>query len=140
MAGTARRASLRSAAPWARRTRQTCISASRRLFDGLLALSGIYTSEYGFPGYMDELVYANSPVDYLAGISPDHPFIRLYNDHKAIIVVGQGAWELPESTFRLRDICQQKDIHVWFDIWGYDVKHDWDWWYQQVAYHVPHIL
>ncbi len=41
-------------------------------FDGLLALSGIYTSEYGFPGYMDELVYANSPVDYLAGISPDN--------------------------------------------------------------------
>lgn len=109
-------------------------------FDGLLALSGIYTSEYGFPGYMDELVYANSPVDYLAGISPDHPFIRLYNDHKAVVVVGQGAWEVPESTFRLRDICAQKDIHVWFDIWGYDVKHDWDWWYQQVAYHVPHIL
>lgn len=95
-------------------------------FDGLLALSGIYTSEYGFPGYMDELVYANSPVDYLAGISPDHPFIRLYNDHKAVVVVGQGAWEVPESTFRLRDICAQKDIHVWFDIWGYDVKHDWD--------------
>ncbi len=89
---------------------------------------------------MDELVYANSPVDYLAGISPDHPFIRLYNDHKAVVVVGQGAWEVPESTFRLRDICAQKDIHVWFDIWGYDVKHDWDWWYQQVAYHVPHIL
>ena len=83
---------------------------------------------------------ANSPVDYLAGISPDHPFIRLYNDHKAVVVVGQGAWEVPESTFRLRDICAQKDIHVWFDIWGYDVKHDWDWWYQQVAYHVPHIL
>ena len=53
---------------------------------------------------------------------------------------GRGAWEVPESTFRLRDICAQKDIHVWFDIWGYDVKHDWDWWYQQVAYHVPHIL
>ena len=110
------------------------------LFDGCLALSGIYTAHYGFGDYMDELVYANSPVDYLAGISPDHPFIRLYNDHKAVVVVGQGAWEVPESTFRLRDICAQKDIHVWFDIWGYDVKHDWDWWYQQVAYHVPHIL
>lgn len=59
-------------------------------FDGLLALSGIYTSEYGFPGYMDELVYANSPVDYLAGISPDHPFIRLYNDHKAVVVSGRA--------------------------------------------------
>ena len=110
------------------------------VFCGCLALSGIYTAHYGFGGYMDELVYANSPVDYLAGISPDHPFIRLYNDHKAVVVVGQGAWEVPESTFRLRDICAQKDIHVWFDIWGYDVKHDWDWWYQQVAYHVPHIL
>ena len=110
------------------------------IFCGCLALSGIYTAHYGFGDYMDELVYANSPVDYLAGISPDHPFIRLYNDHKAVVVVGQGAWEVPESTFRLRDICAQKDIHVWFDIWGYDVKHDWDWWYQQVAYHVPHIL
>lgn len=35
------------------------------LFDRLLALSGIYTSEYGFGNYMDDLVYINSPVHYL---------------------------------------------------------------------------
>ena len=40
------------------------------LFDGLLALSGIYTASYGFGDYMDEVVYRNSPVDYLAGMSP----------------------------------------------------------------------
>ena len=110
------------------------------IFDATLSLSGIYTSEYGFPGYMDEEVYRNSPVDYIAGMSPDHPYIQQYNQHKAVIVVGQGPWEMPESTFRLRDACESKGIHLWFDIWGHDVKHDWDWWYIQAAQHIPHIL
>lgn len=110
------------------------------LFDGLLALSGIYTSDYGFHGYMNEDVYRNSPVDYLAGMPKDHPFIEQYNRHKGVIVVGQGPWEIPASTFRLKDICEKKGINVFFDIWGYDVKHDWDWWYKQVAVHVPHVL
>ena len=110
------------------------------LFDGLLALSGIYTSAYGFGDYMDEEVYRNSPIHYLGGMAPDHPFIELYNQHKAVIVVGQGPWEIPESTFQIKEICEQKGIGVWVDIWGHDVKHDWDWWYQQVAAHVPHIL
>ena len=110
------------------------------LFDGLLALSGIFSSEYGFPGYMDELVYANSPVHYLAGMSPDHPYIHQYNQHKGVIVVGQGAWEMPETTFQLRDIFFQKGINCYVDVWGHDVKHDWDWWYKQVPVHVPHIL
>ena len=25
-------------------------------------------------------------------------------------------------------------------IWGYDSAHDWDWWYKQTAYHIPHLL
>ena len=105
-----------------------------------LALSGIYTAAYGFGGYSDELVYLNSPVDYLANMPADHPYIQEYNRHRGIIVVGQGPWEEKDTTFRLRDICQQKGIGVWFDIWGYDARHDWDWWYKQVEYHVPHLL
>ena len=31
----------------------------------LSGLSGIYTAHYGFGDYMDELVYMNSPVDYM---------------------------------------------------------------------------
>jgi len=110
------------------------------LFDGLLALSGIYTAEYGFGGYMDELVYANSPVHYLSGMEPDHPFIPLYNDHQAIICVGQGAWEQPQSTAQLGDILKDKGIEAWVDFWGYDVNHDWPWWYKQVEYFVPKML
>ena len=59
-------------------------------FRGLLALSGIYSASYGFGGYMDERVYLNSPVDYLAGMNPDHPYIPQYNSGRGIIVVGQG--------------------------------------------------
>ncbi len=110
------------------------------LFDGMLALSGIYDSEYGFPGYMDELVYANSPVHYLGGMAPDHPYIQQYNQHKGVIVVGQGPWEVTDSTFALRDIFAQKGINVTVDIWGHDVRHDWEWWYKQVPVHLPNIL
>ena len=110
------------------------------LFDGMLALSGIYTAAYGFGGFMYERVYLNSPVDYLAGMTPGHPFIEEYNRGRGIIVVGQGPWEVPETTFRLRDICAEKGIDVWFDIWGHDCAHDWDWWYKQTAYHIPHLL
>ena len=47
------------------------------LFDRLLALSGIYTASYGFDGYMDDIVYNNSPVDYLKNMPYDHPYIHL---------------------------------------------------------------
>lgn len=110
------------------------------LFDGLLALSGIYTAEYGFGQYMDDLVYANSPVHYLANMSADHPYIELYNLKKAIICVGQGPWELPDSTRQLQWILQSKGIDAWVDFWGYDCSHDWYWWYRQVEYFVPYLL
>lgn len=110
------------------------------LFDRLLALSGIYTAEYGFDGYMDERIYNNSPVHYLANMPADHPYVNLYNSKKAVICVGQGAWEIPATTHQLKDIFDNKGINVWVDFWGHDCKHDWDWWYKQVVYFLPYLL
>ena len=110
------------------------------LFDGLLAQSGIYDASYGFGSFMNEDVYRNSLVHCLANMPADHPYIREYNQHRGIIVVGQGDWEMPDTTFRLRDIFAEKGIDVWVDVWGWDCKHDWDWWYKQTAYHIPHLL
>ncbi|MBO5196992.1 MAG: esterase family protein [Lachnospiraceae bacterium] len=110
------------------------------LFDGVLALSGIYTAEYGFASYMDDLVYLNSPVHYLANMPADHPFIELYNRKKGVICVGQGPWEIPESTRWLDGILKDKGIKLWVDFWGYDCEHDWPWWYKQVDYFVPYLL
>lgn len=109
-------------------------------FDGLLALSGIYTADYGFDGYMDELVYQNSPVHYLSNMPADHPYIARYNRNKGIICVGQGPWEQPETTFALQDIFRAKGINTWVDVWGYDCAHDWPWWYKQVEYFLPRLL
>ena len=71
------------------------------LFDRVLALSGIYTADYGFDGYMDEVVYQNSPVHYLANMPADHPYVYEYNQHKGVICGGQGAWEQPETSRRI---------------------------------------
>lgn len=110
------------------------------LFQGLLALSGVYTTEYGFGMYMDDVTYNNSPVHYLSNMPEDHPYIEMYNQRKAIICVGQGPWEMPDSTRRLDGILKEKGINVWVDYWGYDCAHDWPWWYKQVAYFVPYLL
>jgi len=110
------------------------------IFTGMLALSGIYTAEYGFGSYMDEVVYQNSPVHFLENMPADHPYVEKYNRNQGIICVGQGPWEIPETSFRLKDIFARKGINVWVDVWGTDVLHDWDWWYKQVAYFVPKML
>jgi esterase/lipase superfamily enzyme len=109
-------------------------------FTSLIALSGIYTSEYGFGGYMDELVYENSPVHYLANMPSDHPYIEKYNRNSGVICVGQGAWEQVDTTVRLKEIFAEKGINTWVDLWGYDVNHDWPWWHKQVPYFLPKIL
>ena len=110
------------------------------LFDGMLALSGIYDAAYGFDGYMDELVYLNSPVHFLQGMDPGHPNIQRYNNGRGIICVGLGAWEQPDTTRRVDELCRQKGINIWVDYWGHDVNHDWPWWHKQVTYFAPFLL
>ncbi|MBQ8893786.1 MAG: esterase family protein [Clostridia bacterium] len=107
---------------------------------GMLALSGIYTAEYGFGDYMDEVVYQNSPVHYMENMAFDHPYVEKYNRNRGIICVGTGDWEIPDTTFRLKEIFDQKGIGIWVDVWGTDVNHDWPWWHKQVTYFVPKLL
>lgn len=107
---------------------------------GMLAIAGIYNADYGFGGYMDEVVYQNSPVHYMENFPADHPFVAQYNRNKGIICVGTGAWEQPETTLRLKELFEQKGIHIWVDVWGSDVNHDWPWWHKMVEYFVPKLL
>ena len=110
------------------------------VFTGILALSGVYNGEYGFGNYMDEVVYQNSPVHYLANLPHDHPYIEKYNRNQAVFCVGLGAWEVPDTTFRLGEIFAQKGIRIGVDVWGNDVEHSWEWWFKQVAHFVPKML
>ena len=112
------------------------------LFGSVFGISGIYASEDAFGDYMDEILYRNTPCAYIPNMAWDHPYIDMYNNSKMLFVVGQGAWEdvLLASTRRLQWVCEQKGIHAQFEYWGYDVDHDWPWWYKMVELYVPQFL
>ena len=112
------------------------------LFRGVIALSGVYDADYCFDGWMNPTLYDNSPERFLPNMPADHPYIALYNARKMILCCGQGAWE--EDGVRtlkfLESVFREKGIHAWCDFWGYDVNHDWPWWFKQMRYFLPFIL
>lgn len=112
------------------------------LFDGLMGLSGIYENSYYLGLYHDDLTYENSPLQFLSNMPADHPYIEKYNRSSIILCVGQGAWENEtlESTRRMDEVLRSKGIRAHVDIWGTDVRHDWDWWYVQAAYFLPELI
>ena len=112
------------------------------IFDTVIALSGLYAADYGFPNYHDELTYANSPQAFVSGMPTDHPWIDMYRQRRIIICVGQGKWEdeLLESTRQFDAILRQKNIPAWIDYWGTDVDHDWCWWRPQLKYFMQKVL
>ena len=110
------------------------------LFDRCLALSGVYNASFFLGDYMDEIVYQNSATDYMSHMEIGHPFIEKYNEHKAVVCVGKGAWEEPWSTYFLDEQFHRLGINIWVDYWGEDVNHDWPWWHKQVPYFLPYLL
>jgi len=112
------------------------------LFDGVIALSGIYDGHHYFENYMDKYVYENSILDYMKNFPKDHSYIPMYNARNICICTGQGAWEdaSVQSASALKDIFEQKGIRANIDFWGKDVDHDWIWWRKQFPYFLNKIL
>ena len=112
------------------------------LFNAVFAISGVYDSKMFFGDYMDDVLYRNTPVAYLDNLPEDHYYKRMYNDRRMLFVVGQGAWEGPlvDSTRWLEYVMRKKGIHAQVEYWGYDVDHDWPWWYRMVEHYVPRFL
>lgn len=120
------------------------IFALRRpdLFEGCIAMSGVYDAHYFFGDWMDETLYFNSPTDFMPNMELGHPLISIYNQRELVLCVGQGAWE--DEGIRtqriLDDNFKRLGINAWCDFWGYDVNHDWPWWKKQVVYFLPDVL
>lgn len=112
------------------------------LFAGMLSLSGVYDAKFFFDGWSNEILYENSPADFLKNISPLHSYIEIYNRKKIILCVGQGRWEEEgrRTTAIMREIFAEKNISAWTDFWGFDVDHDWFWWKKQILYFLPEFL
>ncbi len=105
------------------------------VFDALISLSGLFQLGMFIGDYMDDNVYFNSPLHYLAGMN-DPWYLERYRRSRIIICAGQGAWEeaMNEDIARLREVLAQKHIPAWIDLWGLDVNHDWPWWRKQLPY------
>lgn len=112
------------------------------ILSGMIALSGAYDAQYFFGGFMDHNLYNNSPVHFLANMPSDHPYIDLYNQKNIFFCVGQGAWEDEgiRTQHILEHIFADKGINAWCDFWGYDVNHDWPWWFRQMNYFLPKVF
>ena len=108
------------------------------IFTGCIAMSGAYNARLFFPDYMDDLVYNNSPVDYIEGMPYDHPYVEMYRNRDIIVVCGRGAWEHPmqEDSARLQELFGYKDVPAHIEFWGYDVAHDWPWWLKEFPYYL----
>lgn len=100
------------------------------LFCGAVGLSGSYTPDGWFDGYMDDLILRNSPLELL----------RLMPASKAgtfttpfLLCCGQGDYEerfLKESRM-LANALEQHGLPFEFELLGTDIGHDWPWWQSQ---------
>jgi esterase/lipase superfamily enzyme len=113
------------------------------LFGGTIALSGLYRldrKEFQISTDQIPAVYFNSPLTYLPGLS-DHHYLDCCRDGRIIVCVGQGAWENEaiEDTRDLDTVLRTKNIPAWVDFWGYDVSHDWPWWFKQLNYFLERL-
>ena len=112
------------------------------LFDGVIALSGVYDTYGMYQGYMDEVAYANDPCVSLSGMTLDHPYIDLFNRRRMVFCCGQAPDEEPSlsATRRLEQVFLRKGIRARMDYWGYDVDHSWFWWNKQMPYFLYYAM
>ena len=107
------------------------------MFDGVIAMSGVYQPSHMLGGYSDDDVYFNSPISYLPNLG-DPWHLERYRRSRIVICVGQGAWEneaLPD-THRLQEILHDRGVPATFDYWGHDVEHHWYWWQKMLRHHL----
>ncbi len=112
------------------------------LFDGVIALSGVYHAGYFFPNYTDGRIYENSSLDTLQNIPWDHPYLEKYRRSQIIVCVGQGRWEAEclEDTRLLQQQLERLQVPAWIDYWGWDCDHDWPWWRKQFPYFIRFVI
>jgi esterase/lipase superfamily enzyme len=107
------------------------------LFDGVIAMSGVYQPRIFVGDYSDDDVYFNSPMSYLPDLA-DPWHLERYRRSRIVFCVGQGTWEdahIPE-TRRMQEILHDKGIPATFDYWGHDVEHHWYWWQKMLRHHL----
>lgn len=108
------------------------------IFTQCIAMSGRYEISSFCHGFMNEDLYFNNPLAYLAQMEGE-PLQNIQSNTEIILTCGRGSWEgkCLDETIALGEMLQQKGIRSTTDIWGYESAHDWDWWKAHFAKHFP---
>lgn len=109
-------------------------------FKWSLAMSGRYEARNFTGGYDSPEVYFNNPLAYVPNLTG--PALERVRQTHITLVCGQGKWEegCIEETRALAAVLRRKGIPHDEDIWGHDVRHDWDWWKRQARFHFQRVL
>jgi esterase/lipase superfamily enzyme len=107
------------------------------VFDTMISLSGLFQLRLFIGDYMDEVVYRNTPLAYLANLE-DPWYLERYRAGTIIACAGQGDWEddMVADVEALRRVLVARGVPHRIDLWGHDVDHDWPWWRRMM----PHFL
>jgi esterase/lipase superfamily enzyme len=105
------------------------------LFEGTLAMSGVYDLHTYSKGYWDETCYFNSPVHYVPNLGGAHLELLQKKQH-IYFTSGRGDYESPEGSLTMGRILDAKGIPNTVDLWGPEYKHDWPTWRDML----PHYL
>ncbi|HVZ40278.1 MAG TPA: alpha/beta hydrolase-fold protein [Candidatus Kapabacteria bacterium] len=98
------------------------------LFDGTIAMSGIYDLKSYSKGYYDEDVYFNSPMDYLPNLHDGAILGLLQSKSDIHFLSGEGSYEAPGATWAIANVLGAKGIPNNVEIWGPEWGHDWPTW------------
>ena len=105
------------------------------LFNGVIAMSGVYDLMEYTDGYYDDQVYFNSPIHYIPNLT-DHETLEKIRTGKMIIASGSGSHEDPEANRRFSGVLQSKSIPHDLEIWADDIHHDWPTWRKMLPYFI----
>jgi len=110
-----------------------------QVFGGTVAMSGAYDLSPWTGGYMDELIYMNSPRHYMPNLN-DHGYLEMlrYRGKGIHILTGQGSYEAPHQSKEISDILWSKGIWHNLEMWGHDMPHDWPTWRRMLPAFMPH--
>ncbi|MDQ6612204.1 MAG: alpha/beta hydrolase-fold protein [Gemmatimonadota bacterium] len=109
------------------------------LFGGVIGMSGFYDLNRSYlKGYTDDNCYFNNPMWYVPKL--EGGVLDTLRHHSRIaLVTGQGAYEAPDATRDFHNLLDAKGIPHIFDLWGYDVNHDWPWWRKMLPYNLERL-
>lgn len=106
------------------------------IFNGFIAMSGVYDLTEYTSGYYDEDVYFNSPMHYMPNLN-DHAILEQIRLSSHLhIVTGSGDYEDPSASGKFARVLYDKGIFYELDTWGPEWRHDWDTW----RHMLPHYL